>query len=116
MTLLRRGRRAALRAAATRRNLDREARAPDPSEACATSPTRSAKFGVPLAGKVPLIGFSGSPYTLACYMVEGQASDDWRNVKLMLHQHPSLLHRLLETNTRAVAPLLNAQIEAGVNE
>src|SRR5438445_1782167 len=48
-------------------------------------------------------------------MVEGQASDDWRNVKLMLHQHPSLLHRLLETNTRAVAALLNAQIEAGVN-
>ena len=68
-----------------------------------------------LAGKVPLIGFSGSPYTLACYMVEGQASDDWRNVKLMLHQHPGLLHRLLETNTRAVAALLNAQIEAGVN-
>jgi len=68
-----------------------------------------------LAGKVPLIGFSGSPYTLACYMVEGQASEDWRNVKLMLHQHPALLHRLLETNARAVAALLNAQIEAGVN-
>src|SRR6266571_3586994 len=68
-----------------------------------------------LAGRVPLIGFSGSPYTLACYMVEGRASDDWRNVKLMLHQHPGLLHRLLETNTQAVAALLNAQIEAGVN-
>ncbi len=68
-----------------------------------------------LAGRVPLIGFSGSPYTLACYMVEGQASEDWRNVKLMLHQRPELLHRLLETNARAVAALLNAQIEAGVN-
>src|SRR5262245_21528891 len=44
-----------------------------------------------LAGRVPLIGFSGSPYTLACYMVEGQASDDWRNVKLMLHRRPELL-------------------------
>jgi len=68
-----------------------------------------------LAGRVPLIGFSGSPYTLACYMVEGQASDDWRNVKLMLHQRPGLLHRVLETNAKAVAALLNAQIEAGVN-
>src|SRR5499427_4082916 len=45
-----------------------------------------------LANRVPLIGFSGSPFTLACYMVEGQASDDWRNVKLMLHQRPELLH------------------------
>jgi uroporphyrinogen decarboxylase len=68
-----------------------------------------------LAGKVPLIGFSGSPYTLACYMVEGQASEDWRNVKLMLHQRPALLHRLLETNAQAVAALLNAQIETGVD-
>jgi len=68
-----------------------------------------------LAGKVPLIGFSGSPYTLACYMVEGQSSDDWRNVKLMLHRQPGLLHRLLNINARAVAAHLNAQIEAGVN-
>src|SRR5216684_118446 len=59
---------------------------------------------------------------LGLYFAEGEGprferplSDDWRNVKLMLHQHPSLLHRLLETNTRAVAALLNAQIEAGVN-
>jgi uroporphyrinogen decarboxylase len=48
-------------------------------------------------------------------MVEGQASDDWRNVKLMLHQRPELLHRILQTNAKAVAALLNAQIEAGVN-
>ena len=68
-----------------------------------------------LAGEVPLIGFSGSPYTLACYMVEGQASDDWRNVKLMLHQRPDLLHRVLETNALAVSASLNAQIHAGVN-
>jgi uroporphyrinogen decarboxylase len=68
-----------------------------------------------LAGRVPLIGFSGSPYTLACYMVEGGASEDWRTVKLMLYQRPDLLHRLLEINSRAVAALLNAQIEAGVS-
>jgi uroporphyrinogen decarboxylase len=48
-------------------------------------------------------------------MVEGQASDDWRNVKLMLHQRPELLHRILDTNASAVAALLNAQIEAGVD-
>jgi uroporphyrinogen decarboxylase len=89
--------------------------APDPSESLRYVTDAIGQVQRTLAGKVPLIGFSGSPYTLACYMVEGQASDDWRNVKLMLHQQPELLHRVLETNTRAVAALLNAQIEAGVN-
>jgi uroporphyrinogen decarboxylase len=67
-----------------------------------------------LAGRVPLIGFAGSPYTLACYMIEGGASDDWSSVKLMLYQRPDLLHRVLATNSQAVAALLNAQIEAGI--
>jgi len=89
--------------------------APDPSESLRYVTDAIGEVRRTLAGKVPLIGFSGSPYTLACYMVEGQASDDWRNVKLMLHERPALLHRVLETNTRAVAALLNAQIEAGVN-
>src|SRR6266516_2318965 len=89
--------------------------APDPSKSLRYVIDAISEVRRTLAGKVPLIGFSGSPYTLACYMVEGQASDDWHKVKLMLHQHPGLLHRLLETNTRAVAALLNAQIEAGVN-
>jgi uroporphyrinogen decarboxylase len=88
---------------------------PDPSESLRYVADAIVEVRRGLAGKVPLIGFSGSPYTLACYMVEGQASDDWRNVKLMLHQRPELLHRILETNARAVAALLNAQIEAGVN-
>jgi len=66
-----------------------------------------------LAGKVPLIGFSGSPYTLACYMIEGSGSDDWRAVKEMLYARPDLLHRILEVNARAVTDYLNAQIEAG---
>jgi uroporphyrinogen decarboxylase len=68
-----------------------------------------------LAGRVPLIGFAGSPFTLACYMVEGSGSDDWRTVKTMLYARPDLLHRILEVNARAVADYLNAQIEAGAD-
>jgi uroporphyrinogen decarboxylase len=66
-----------------------------------------------LAGRVPLIGFSGSPFTLACYMVEGAGSSDWRTVKALLHSRPDLLHHILEVNARAVTAYLNAQIEAG---
>jgi uroporphyrinogen decarboxylase len=66
-----------------------------------------------LAGRVPLIGFSGSPYTLACYMIEGSGSDDWRRVQEMRRSRPDLLHRILEVNARAVADYLNAQVEAG---
>jgi uroporphyrinogen decarboxylase len=68
-----------------------------------------------LAGRVPLIGFAGSPFTLACYMVEGSGSDDWRALKSMLYARPDLLHRILEVNARAVADCLNAQIEAGAD-
>ena len=66
-----------------------------------------------LAGAVPLIGFSGSPFTLACYMVEGGASADLRTIKTMLYNRPELLHHLLDVNSRAVIAYLNAQIEAG---
>lgn len=66
-----------------------------------------------LAGRVPLIGFSGSPWTLACYMVEGGGSDDFRIVKAMLYDRPDLMHHILRTNAAAVAAYLNAQIDAG---
>jgi uroporphyrinogen decarboxylase len=66
-----------------------------------------------LNGRVPLIGFSGSPWTLACYMVEGAGSDDYRLVKTMLYARPDLMHRILQVNADAVAVYLNAQIEAG---
>jgi uroporphyrinogen decarboxylase len=66
-----------------------------------------------LNGRVPLIGFSGSPWTLACYMVEGAGSDDYRLVKTMLYSRPDLMHRMLEINADAVAAYLNAQIDAG---
>ena len=64
-------------------------------------------------GKVPLIGFSGSPWTLACYMVEGGGSDDYRQVKTMMYQRPDLMHKILAVNADAVALYLNTQIEAG---
>ncbi|POA98530.1 uroporphyrinogen decarboxylase [Chromobacterium sinusclupearum] len=66
-----------------------------------------------LDGRVPLIGFSGSPFTLACYMVEGGGSDDFRHVKAMLYSRPELLHHILEMNTQSVIAYLNAQIDAG---
>ncbi|HEX7640746.1 MAG TPA: uroporphyrinogen decarboxylase [Burkholderiaceae bacterium] len=66
-----------------------------------------------LNGRVPLIGFSGSPWTLACYMVEGSGSDDYRTVKSMLYSRPDLMHHILRTNAQAVADYLNTQIEAG---
>ena len=66
-----------------------------------------------LNGRVPLIGFSGSPFTLACYMIEGGGSDDFRRVKTMLYQRPDLLHAILEKNTASVIAYLNAQIDAG---
>ncbi|MBL0423248.1 uroporphyrinogen decarboxylase [Ramlibacter sp. AW1] len=66
-----------------------------------------------LDGRVPLIGFSGSPWTLACYMVEGGGSSDYRLVKTLLYSRPDLMHRILQVNADAVAAYLNAQIDAG---
>ncbi len=66
-----------------------------------------------LDGKVPLIGFAGSPWTIACYMVEGQGSDDYRLIKTLLYSRPDLLHRILVVNTQATIDYLNAQIDAG---
>lgn len=66
-----------------------------------------------LNGRVPLIGFAGSPWTLGCYMVEGAGSSDYRTVKSMLYQRPDLMHRILEINAESVTRYLNAQIAAG---
>lgn len=66
-----------------------------------------------LNGRVPLIGFSGSPWTLACYMVEGAGSKDYQLIKSMLYGRPDLMHRVLSVNADAVAAYLNAQIDAG---
>jgi uroporphyrinogen decarboxylase len=66
-----------------------------------------------LAGRVPLIGFSGSPFTLACYMIEGGGSADFATVRRMAYARPDLLARLVDVNARAVAAYLNEQIAAG---
>jgi len=79
----------------------------------AVSTIRGALSDAQGVGRVPLIGFSGSPWTLACYMVEGGGSDDYRLVKTMLYQRPDLMHRILAINADAVALYLNTQIEAG---
>lgn len=66
--------------------------------------------------RVPLIGFSGSPWTLACYMLEGQGShNDFIKAKTMLYKRPDLVKRILEINTQSVITYLSEQIKAGCN-
>ncbi|GGL97743.1 uroporphyrinogen decarboxylase [Pseudomonas asuensis] len=66
-----------------------------------------------LNGRVPLIGFSGSPWTLATYMVEGGSSKDFRRSKAMLYDNPQAMHNLLDKLARSVTTYLNGQIQAG---
>ena len=68
-----------------------------------------------LRGRVPLIGFSGSPFTLACYMVEGAGSPDFATVRRMIHERPDLLQHLVDVNARAVVAYLDEQVRAGVD-
>ncbi|CAM5187591.1 uroporphyrinogen decarboxylase [Oligella ureolytica] len=66
-----------------------------------------------LGGKVPLIGFAGSPWTVACYMVEGGSTREYRKIKTMMYQRPDLLKQMLEITANATATYLNEQIKAG---
>lgn len=66
-----------------------------------------------LATKVPLIGFGGAPFTLACYMVEGKGSKDWATIKRMMYTAPEVYHALMEKITMMSMEYLNAQIKAG---
>lgn len=66
-----------------------------------------------LNGRVPLIGFSGSPWTLATYMIEGGSSREFKFAKGMLYEQPALMHQLLRKLAESVAVYLNAQITAG---
>jgi len=91
----------------------RDLSAPDPWDHLRYVMDGVAEIRRALAGSVPLIGFSGSPFTLACYMVEGAGSSDYRQVKTMLFDRPDLLHRILDVTADAVTSYLNAQIESG---
>ncbi|HIJ34736.1 MAG TPA: uroporphyrinogen decarboxylase, partial [Gammaproteobacteria bacterium] len=66
-----------------------------------------------LDGRVPLIGFAGSPWTLATYMVEGKSSKEYATTKGMLYSDPASLHKILDVTARSVTAYLNAQIAAG---
>jgi uroporphyrinogen decarboxylase len=86
---------------------------PDPGAELAYVIDAVAEIRRALDGSVPLIGFSGSPWTLACYMVEGGSSTDYRQIKTLAYSRPDLAHHILDITAQAVIVYLNAQIEAG---
>lgn len=91
----------------------RDLAAPDPYDHLRYVIDGVAEIRRALANSVPLIGFSGSPYTLACYMVEGGSSTEYRHVKAMIYDRPDLMHHILSVTADAVTAYLNAQIESG---
>ncbi len=91
----------------------RALKVPDPGAELRYVMDAVAEIRKALDNRVPLIGFSGSPFTLACYMVEGRGGTEFREIKTMLYQRPDLLHHILDVNAKAVTAYLNAQIESG---
>ena len=91
----------------------RDLEAPDPHDHLCYVMDAVSEIRRALDGSVPLIGFSGSPFTLSCYMVEGSGSDTYKEVKTLMYARPDLMHHILDVTTRAVIDYLNAQIEAG---
>ncbi len=88
---------------------------PDPSEELNYVLDAIGLIQNELKGRVPLIGFGGSPWTLACYMVEGSGSKDFSKIRAMRYARPALLEALLDKLIEATVAYLNAQIAAGVN-
>jgi uroporphyrinogen decarboxylase len=87
--------------------------APDPEQALGYVSAAVRVIRKALDGRVPLIGFAGSPWTLATYMVEGGASKEYAHVKGMLYDRPDLLHQVLAVTADAVTDYLNSQVSAG---
>ncbi len=88
---------------------------PDPGEHLRYVTDAVGEIRRALGDALPLLGFSGSPFTLACYMVEGGSSRDFHDLKKMMYARPDLMHRILSVTADAVAAYLNAQIKAGVH-
>ncbi len=104
--------------------LDNPVRSPSRiNELCIPDPTHKLKFvldAIELAkreldGRVPLIGFSGAPWTLFSYMVEGEGSKNFKHAKSFIYNEPGAAHELLDKITRAVSMYLVAQVEAGAD-
>jgi uroporphyrinogen decarboxylase len=91
----------------------RDLTAPDPFDHLRYVMDGVSEIRRALDNSVPLIGFSGSPWTLACYMVEGGSSSDYRKVKTMMYDRPDLMHHILSVTADAVTSYLNAQIDSG---
>ena len=91
----------------------RDLKAPDPYDHLGYVMDAVSEIRRALDNSVPLIGFTGSPWTLACYMVEGGSSDDYRKVKTMMYDRPDLMHHILSVTADAVTTYLNAQIDSG---
>jgi len=87
---------------------------PDPEEGLGYVMAAIRLIRQELAGRVPLIGFTGSPWTLATYMVEGGGSKNYSIIKSMMYNEPATMHLLLEKLADSVAAYLNAQIANGV--
>ena len=86
---------------------------PDPEQELGYVMVATRLIRAELSGRVPLIGFAGSPWTLATYMVEGRSSTDFRHIKGLMFQLPHEMHRLLKVVAEAVTSYLNAQVLAG---
>lgn len=91
----------------------RRLKTPDPETSLAYVMNAVALIRKELQGQVPLIGFSGSPWTLATYMVEGGSSKTFPKIKSMLYSEPETIHLLLDKLAESVIDYLNAQIESG---
>jgi len=90
-------------------------RVPDPEETMAFVPRAIRLINEALRGRIPLLGFSGAPYTLATYMIEGETSKNFYGIKRRLFEAPKLLHALLDKLADTVTAYLNAQIAAGAH-
>jgi len=90
-------------------------RVPDPEETMKFVPDAIRLINHALKGRIPLLGFSGAPYTLATYMIEGETSKNFYGIKRRLFEAPKLLHALLDKLADTVTAYLNAQIAAGAH-